>query len=234
MKKLELVNVSVRVHESFSLSNISASFSEGELVVLTGQSGSGKTVLLKTICGIFGYTGTIAKNNINSVAFQFQEGGLFDTLTVADNLAFQKFKGKKFLKELPEAEKQVEFLRIWDIASFLNISEAIFKKPYELSGGMKKRAVLGRALMEKVDLLILDDPTAGLDPINSRIAKEKILAIISKFSPITLLATHALRVFLPLASKILFLQNGRLVFQGTYSEFLKADLIPESFKLRAA
>lgn len=221
MKKIKVEDLSVVLSGKFVLNNISVQFEEGRIYGILGPSGAGKSVFIKTVFGIFQpKKGRMEFENIQKVAIQFQEGGLFDHLTVADNIAFQVLKGKKLLSELDNLSKNEIFGRVFEATKFLNISDAIFKFPSELSGGMKKRTVLGRALIETPDVVVLDDPVAGLDPINTTSAVRIISKIISKYNPIALICTHNFRAFWDLITDVCFFEHGNVLFFGGKSEAL--------------
>ncbi|MCS6893159.1 MAG: ATP-binding cassette domain-containing protein [Deltaproteobacteria bacterium] len=219
-------NLSLSLNGKQVLKNINIQLFRGRIYGLIGPSGSGKSVFLKTLCGIFtNFSGRIHFEAVNQIAAQFQEGGLIDYLTTADNIAVQILRGRQFLSELNYREKKDVFNKVYSAAEFLNIKEALFKYPHELSGGMKKRVVLGRALVGEPDLLILDDPLAGLDPINSKNAVRKILNITNSFKPVTLISFHSLRFIWNHVSSIIFFENGECKFFQEKNEIKSSDRV---------
>ncbi len=233
MKYIEVKDLTLVLDNNLVLWDVSVKLESGRVYGFLGPSGSGKSVFIKTIFGIFKpVKGTINFENVDKVAIQFQEGGLFDSLNVAENVAFQILKGKKLICELDDELKYQVFNKVLNAARFLNLTDALFKFPEELSGGMKKRAVLGRALIDDPDVLVLDDPVAGLDPINTTSAVKIISSIISRYKPITIIVTHNFRAFWDLFTDICFFEKGRLVYLGSKSEAIKQERVYDFLKCK--
>ena len=204
----------------------------GELVALIGGSGSGKSVLLREIIGLHRpRAGTIrllgtdvwnaGTEELQAVrrrfGMMFQEGALFSSLDVAANVATP-------LRE--HADVPADLL---DALVALRLSlaglppEAGRKMPSELSGGMKKRAAIARALALEPEVLFLDEPTSGLDPITAR-AFDRLLAFLCHDLGITvLLVTHDLDTLLTIAERVIVLGSGRVVADGTLEQITKVD-----------
>ncbi|MCS6961704.1 MAG: ATP-binding cassette domain-containing protein [Deltaproteobacteria bacterium] len=228
-----LKNVSVFIGPKQVLQEINLSFEPNLVYGLVGPSGGGKSVLLKTIFGILSpSSGSIQLNGIRNLTIQFQEGGLFDFLTVADNLAVQILGLKKTLRELSGNERKAFFEEVYSAAGFLNLIDSLFKYPHELSGGMKKRTLIGRAILSKPELIAFDDPIAGLDPINSRIVVNKIFEIIKTSRPITLISFHNLRFFRDLVDVLIFIDQGKVYAFGKMDDVLSETRVRNFFKYR--
>ena len=183
---LRFEKVSVRFEELEALHEISFEMRAAETRVILGAAGSGKTVLLKTALGLikadsgrvylFGHDIThVEERELFDVRSQvgvlFQEGGLFDSITVAENVAYPLVNRKKH--DLPAAE--VEH-RVGDALRFVELEHTLEKYPSELSGGMRRRVGIARAVVSRPPLVLYDSPTAGLDPITAT----TIMALIAK------------------------------------------------------
>ena len=149
--KLELINVSRRFADKVILNNFSFSFEESGLYIVTGESGIGKTTLLRIIAGLdTDYQGEVLNGGISNSSFMFQEYRLFPTLNATKNAAI--------------ASKSASVTKASEILLMLGFAEGdLKKKPHELSGGMKQRVAFARALLKDSPILILDEPTKELD-----------------------------------------------------------------------
>lgn len=226
-----LRNLKIFFNEMAVLKGIDLEIGRGELMVILGKNGSGKSVLLKSIAGLIKeYNGTILLNNIDiqkehrdyqdetkdkggsaSFAYVFQKGGLFDSMNVFDNVAFglrrKKYEEKDIDKIVREALCRVG----------LEGSEA--KMPSELSGGMQKRVGLARAICLNPDIILYDDPTAGLDPILTDSIGDLILDISRSYKTTSIVVTHDLSLVRKIAETVALLYNGKIVFNGAKNEF---------------
>ena len=250
---LRFERVTVRFGETIALRNLDLTLREGDTVVILGSSGSGKTVLLKTALGLirpdegsvylFGErTNDIDEQDMTGLRSRlgilFQEGGLFDSLTIEENVAYP-LVNQKVLAMTPE---QV-LARVTEALQFVELGHTLEKMPSELSGGMRRRVGIARAIVTQPALLLYDSPTAGLDPITANtimalIAKERELrrtttAIAThRFQDGQLLAnyrynieTASLHAVDPasddLRTRFIVLKEGALVFEGTQAELEK-------------
>jgi phospholipid/cholesterol/gamma-HCH transport system ATP-binding protein len=200
------------------LENINLSINAGETLVLMGKNGCGKTVLLKTICGLFEpNVGTINlfDQDINKLSgkelngikqkfgYVFQKSGLFDSMSVAENVMFGL---KRFQPDSPEKMRQ----RATDCLEKSGLRGAEEKLPSELSGGMKKRAALARAIATNPLLLLLDDPAAGLDPVLTDAIADVILELKADLNAATIVITHDLKLAEKLADKVSLMISGKI------------------------
>lgn len=152
---IEMKDISKKYKKEYIYEDFSLSFPEGQVTVLLGPSGCGKTTLLRMLAGLESYeTGTITGVEGQRISFVFQEDRLLPWLTVGENLALVL---KAFLT--PEQANE----RIKQVLELLNIPETINMMPEELSGGMQRRAAIGRALVYDGDVMLLDEPFKGMD-----------------------------------------------------------------------
>lgn len=197
---LAFENVTIRFEGQAVLKNVSFQLRRGESMIVLGSAGSGKTVLLKTALGLlaadeghirlFGQDVTdLAERDWydvrSRVGVLFQEGGLFDSLTIEDNVAYPLLNQKSL--RCPEEEV---LRRVQQSLTFVELGHTLEKFPSELSGGMRRRVGIARAIVTQPDLLLYDSPTAGLDPITAN----TIIALIIKGRDVrgatTVIVTH--------------------------------------------
>lgn len=179
-----------------------------ESVVLIGPSGGGKSVLLKMIAGLLEPDeGTIELQSKN-IGMLFQRNALFDSFTVEENLLFP-MKERLGLEGRAARDKALRFLK----AVGLNGSEHLF--PNEISGGMQKRLGIARALVVEPEIILYDEPTAGLDPITSRTIAELIRSLREETKSTLVTVTNDMHRAYQLADRILLLAQGRLIEGGS-------------------
>ena len=214
------------VYKSFSdklvLKGVNFSVSKGETFLIIGRSGAGKTVLLKNIIGLLSpdsgkifIDGTditkLNKKELEKVRLQFglvfQSSALFDFLTIEENVGFFLYQHTRLSKN--EISKNVK--KTLALVGLEGIEKLY---PYELSGGMRKRVAIARAIIYNPKIIIYDEPTTGIDPI----AVDKVVALIedlhSRLAITSLVVTHDLEVGLKIADRLAFLLGGRVIFEG--------------------
>ena len=199
----------------------------GEILVLLGGSGSGKTTLLKHVLGLTKPdTGSIRISDVDittcspselasvrrRIGVAFQGGALFNSLSVADNVALP-------LQELTRLADSTIELMVWMKLKAVGLSDAARLYPPELSGGMRKRAAVARAMALDPDLLIFDEPSAGLDPIVAAGLDELILFLKNTLRITILVVTHELESAFRIADRLAMLHQGRLIAVGTKEQF---------------
>lgn len=200
------------------LRDVSFRVTESSVVGLIGPSGGGKSLLLKIIAGTAKPDSGSFCNQCGKTALMFQEGALFDSLNVFDNVAFPLVGGKVPTFLLTD-RKQAEVHELVDeILARVGLSAAANKVPGQLSGGMRRRVSLARALVARPSLLLLDDPTSGLDPVASSIILDLIIELQREYKPTTLMVSHDLRRLLPRVDTVIALFDGEVKFQGTLDE----------------
>ncbi|MFB3902045.1 MAG: ABC transporter ATP-binding protein [Acidobacteriota bacterium] len=199
----------------------------GEILVLLGGSGSGKTTLLKQVLGLAKpETGTIRINGVDitscskselaavrrRIGVAFQAGALFNSLSVADNVALP-------LRELTRLADSTIKLIVWMKLQAVGLANAARLYPPELSGGMRKRVAVARAWALDPDILVLDEPSAGLDPIVSAGLDELILFLKTAFRVTILVVTHELESAFRIADRMAMLRAGLLIAVDTKEQF---------------
>lgn len=207
------------------LKNISFSVSPGEIFVLMGPSGSGKSVLLKHVVGL--ETATSGRVLINGrdaaaeetregirMALVFQAGALFNSLSVYDNLALYP-REHQVASEDGIREKVMRALQI------LSLENTAQKFPSELSGGMKKRVAIARALVMEPQLMLYDEPTSELDPVMSATISEIIATLKEQYHVTTIVVSHDRDLALNIADRIGILMGGELLFLGPAADLRK-------------
>lgn len=211
------------------LKGLSLTIPDSEMLALIGRSGTGKSVLLKHIVGLIKpdhgeilIDGTDI-NRLNGkrleelrkkFGFLFQEGALFDSLTVYDNVAFP-LREKTKLKESVIREKVFEELE------HMGMAKDAYKYPAELSGGMRKRAALARAMIMKPLIMLFDEPTTGLDPIIGQSILSYIQACHKRAGFTGIIVTHDVPRVFSIVQRIAMLHEGTIIFSGTYEEIVK-------------
>ncbi|MDQ2841397.1 MAG: ATP-binding cassette domain-containing protein [Acidobacteriota bacterium] len=259
---LEFSNVSLRYDQTWALRDVSLSLRPGETRVIFGQAGSGKTTLLKAVIGLVPVdSGKILLfgNEVTSLdesklyglrsrtGFLFQEGGLFDSLTVGENVEYpilnqQASANSKKEQPLRDAEQSVR-----EILRFVELEQTFESFPSSLSGGMRRRVGIARAIVTEPPLLLYDSPTAGLDPITAN----TIMALVAKERDVrnsaSLIVTHRYQdgeimddfrfdpeqeVLVPLIgeespkrnrTRFIVMKDGRIVFQGTRHQMQESE-----------
>lgn len=218
------------VYRSFNgnevLKGINLELAEGEMFALIGRSGLGKSVLLKHIVGLMKPDKGnifIDGQNIHAIrggkleqirkkfGFLFQEGALFDSLTVYDNVAFP-LRENTDLKEKQIREKVMQEL------GHMGMKNDAQKYPAELSGGMRKRASLARAMVLKPSIMLFDEPTTGLDPIIGQSIISYIESSHKRLGFTGIIVTHDVPRIFSVVQKIAMIHDGRIIVSGTYDE----------------
>ncbi len=227
--RLERVTKSFRGGRDIILKDVSIEFPAGKLTYILGPSGVGKSVLLKHVLGLMSpdrgsvWAGDreitrLKKHELSkyrlTLGMLFQNAALFDDFSVFENVAFP-------LREHTHLSDEAISEKVTSVLTLLGMPEGYDKFPSELSGGMKKRVALARAIIREPSILLYDEPTTGLDPV-TRITVDDLIAQLKKELSVTsIVISHDIPSALWLADKIAFLHDGRFVFEGTPDEFRK-------------
>ncbi|HEX8913389.1 MAG TPA: ABC transporter ATP-binding protein [Humisphaera sp.] len=231
MPLIDLRNLHKRFGKLVVLDGVSLAIPEGQSLVIVGASGTGKSVLLKHIVGLLKpdagevwFDGhridTLGEREMDAVrkqvGFLFQMGALFDSFNVEDNVAFP-------LRE-HTAKPPAEISRIVDERlRMVGLPETRKKMPAELSGGQRKRIALARAIALEPRLILYDEPTTGLDPIRSDVINELILKLQRELRVTSITVTHDMHSAFKVADRIVMLQKGKIIFDGTPKEMEQTD-----------
>ncbi|HMO02920.1 MAG TPA: ATP-binding cassette domain-containing protein [Oligoflexia bacterium] len=214
------------------LDGVNLSIDKGEIVGLIGPSGVGKSVFAKILGGVLSPNYGFVKMATDArVGFMFQEGALFDSLSLLDNVAFPLTFGRVPTYTMPKQERRLVEELVFQTLRRVGLADAVSKFPSQLSGGMRRRASLARALVSRPEILILDDPTSGLDPVASRVIIDLILSVYDEYQPAVLMISHDLRRLLPACSRLVGIFGGHIVFDGILQalQLLPSNNIVRSF-----
>lgn len=223
------------IHKSFDgveiLKGISTSFEKGKTNLIIGQSGSGKTVFLKSLLGLFtpeegtiSFDGKIYKELSDAekrelrteIGMVFQGSALFDSMTVAENVMFPlRMFSNQSLSEMKD--------RVDVVLKRVNLVDAHHKYPAETSGGMQKRVAIARAIVMNPKYLFCDEPNSGLDPKTAIVIDNLIQEITDEYNITTVINTHDMNSVMEIGEKIVFLKNGHKAWEGTNKEIFKTD-----------
>jgi phospholipid/cholesterol/gamma-HCH transport system ATP-binding protein len=216
------------------LNDINLTFEGGKTNLIIGQSGSGKTVLMKCAVGLetpskgeilysgrpFTHASLEEKMSIRKeIGMVFQGGALFDSMTVEENVAFPLRMFTKMSKS--ELEDRVNFC-----LNRVNLPQAHAKFPAEISGGMKKRVAIARAIALNPKYLFFDEPNSGLDPKTSLVIDALIQEITEEYKTVTVVNTHDMNSVLEIGDHIAFIYQGRVIWTGDSKTIVEAQ-IPE-------
>jgi phospholipid/cholesterol/gamma-HCH transport system ATP-binding protein len=225
------------VHKSYGtqkvLNGITLSVAQGETLAVLGRSGTGKSVLLRLIIGLakpdsgsvriqgqeiadipLDGMGEIRKK----IGFLFQHAALYDSLTVGENVAFPI---EHHRRDMSRSQRED---RVMQLLGEVGMQKARNKMPSNISGGMQKRVGLARALALDPQILLLDEPTAGLDPISSGEIDELVLKLQKEHQMASIVVTHDLHSAKTIANRLAILDKGNVVIEGTFDDLQRSDI----------
>jgi len=215
------------------LNGIDLTFEKGKITTIIGQSGSGKSVFLKHLVGLFKPDKgkvlvedvditDINKKELKEIrskfSYLFQGGALFDSLNVLENVAFPIVWGTKKRAEDSDVKEKVR-----DMLARVGLKDIEYKKPSELSGGMKKRVALARAIIKEPEYILYDEPTTGLDPIMSATIDDIILKLNKDLNVLTIVVSHDMQSVYKISDTICMLYDGKILFEGTEPEIKECE-----------
>ncbi len=228
---IEIKNIFKSFGSSEVLIDISAKFERGKTNLIIGQSGSGKTVLLKCLLGLYAIDdGELIYDNIYSskmndeekinikkeMGMVFQGSALFDSMTVLENVRFPL----DMLTKYSDIEKNEIALKFIDR---VNLNDAINKLPSEISGGMQKRVGIARAIVLNPKYLFCDEPNSGLDPKTAIVIDNLIQEITKEYNITTVINSHDMNSVIEIGENIIFLKEGIKLWQGNNKEILNSQ-----------
>jgi phospholipid/cholesterol/gamma-HCH transport system ATP-binding protein len=229
---IEFKNVVKRFADRTILKGLNLKVSTGEILFILGTSGTGKSVLLKTLVGLLRpdegevwiegqETSRITEIEYLEIrkfcGMVFQQPALFDSLTIFDNIAF----GLRKLEKLPELQVRE---RVAEALQAVHLQDVERRFPQEISYGMQKRASLARTLALKPRILLFDEPTTGLDPVTTTAVNELIEELSRKFKTTSLVVSHDMNCALQIADRIIVLDQGHILAQGTPADLRRSDI----------
>ncbi len=228
---LRIQNLSKRFNSKVVLDDVSFEAKDGENLVILGRSGTGKSVLLKCIVRllepdsgqIFIENKNVLSLNIKElnelrkqIGFLFQSAALYDSMSVRHNLEFPLVRNFEFTPK----EREEKIVSVLEKVSLL---EAIDKMPSELSGGMRKRVGLARAIITEPKLMLYDEPTTGLDPITSKEISMLILELQKSLKMTSVVVTHDLLCAEIIADRAIMLNEGKIIFDGSLEDMTSSN-----------
>ena len=228
---IKVNNISKSFVNTQVISNISATFEKGKTNLIIGQSGSGKTVLMKCLLGLYDVdNGEIFfdekkydKDNISNmsnlrkqIGMVFQGSALFDSMTVLDNIMFP-------LRMFSSKSESDMISRAKEVIKRVDLKDSDDKYPSEISGGMKKRVAIARAIVLNPKYLFCDEPNSGLDPKTAIIIDKLIQEITVEYNITTIINTHDMNSVMEIGDKIIFLVKGKKIWDGNNQEILNTD-----------
>jgi phospholipid/cholesterol/gamma-HCH transport system ATP-binding protein len=225
------------LHKSFGsqkvLTGINLAVRRGETLAVLGRSGTGKSVLLRLVIGLeipdrgsvriqgqdiaglaLDQLGAIRKK----MGFLFQHAALYDSLTVEQNVAFPLQHHRKDMSKSEQRD------RVHELLAEVGMESGFAKMPSDISGGMQKRVGLARALALEPDILLLDEPTAGLDPISSAEIDDLVLKLQEEHHMASIVVTHDLHSAKTIADRLALLNDGTVVIEGSFEELQESDI----------
>lgn len=223
------------LHKAFDgeevLRGIDFTFEKSKTNLIIGESGSGKSVLLKCLLGLFTpeqgvikyddkpyaeFTEDEKKDLSKQIGMVFQGGALFDSMTVEENVLFP-------LRMFTKKKKKENLERVKEVLKRVNLDGSEKKMPSEISGGMQKRVSIARAIVNRPKYLFCDEPNSGLDPKTATVIDNLIQEITHEYDITTIIITHDMNSVLEIGEKIAFLKDGVLVWKGDKSQIFKTD-----------
>ena len=217
---IEVKNLIKTFDERRVIDNISFKVQDGETLAVVGFSGSGKSTILKLICGLLKPDSGEIITSEGDIAMVFQYSALFDSLTVADNIAFALHERKDLRNKYTEKEIKNIVSEKLELVGLKGIEN---QYPSELSGGMQKRVSFARAIVTAPKTILYDEPTAGLDPISSTLIENYIVRLKEETNAASIVVTHQMSTIQRTANHVIMLYDGKLVYEGTPEDMLKQD-----------
>lgn len=216
---IEVKNLVKAFQDRKVIDDVTFKVDNGETLAIVGFSGSGKSTILKLICGLLEKDSGEIITSDGDIAMVFQYSALFDSLNVADNISFALHERKDLRKKY--TEKQIRNI-VAEKLELVGLKGIENKFPSELSGGMQKRVSFARAIVTEPNIILYDEPTAGLDPISSTLIEDYIVRLKEETHAASIVVTHQMSTITRTANRVIMLYNGKVVFEGTPDDMLRA------------
>ncbi len=228
---IKVENLHKRFGDEEVLKGISTTFQKGKTNIIIGQSGSGKTVFMKCLLGLFvPEEGKIIYGNKaiqdmdkdekselrQQMGMLFQGGALFDSMNIEENVMFP-------LQMFSKKTKEEMLDRVNEVLKRVNLENVNKKLPSEISGGMQKRVAIARAIVNNPKYLFCDEPNSGLDPRTATVIDNLIMEITHEYDITTVVNTHDMNSVMEIGETIIFLKNGKLMWEGDKTKIFKTD-----------
>lgn len=228
---IDICNLNKSFGDNHVLRDFSLQLRKGENIVVLGKSGSGKSVLIKCIIGLMAPdsgtinvlgrpVGKITRDELDvlreKIGFLFQSNALYDSMSVRENLLFPLRRHRSGI-----SSEQTDQL-ISEVLNHVGLAHTVDMMPSELSGGMKKRIALARALILKPEIMLYDEPTTGLDPITGKGISMLMLDVQKKYNTSSIIISHDLDCVKRTADRIIMLIDGKCYASGTFEELQNA------------
>lgn len=249
---IQVQELSCRFGKEQVLNKLTFDLFDGDILGIIGPSGGGKSVLLKLLADVSigedaEITGSIkrsflsdsvdngtSKNQPNEsflsgISLMFQEGALFDSLSVLDNVVFPLVDGRVPCGTVNVKRRREVVQAAQSVLSHVGLAEHYHKIPAQLSGGMRRRLSLARALITQPEVALLDDPTSGLDPVASSVIMKLISDLHQSLKTSMVLVSHDLRRLLPVCSRVIALFDGKIVHDGSLKDLSEAPTYVKDF-----
>jgi phospholipid/cholesterol/gamma-HCH transport system ATP-binding protein len=217
---IEVKNLIKTFDEKRVIDDVSFKVEDGETLAIVGFSGSGKSTILKLICGLLKPDSGEIITSQGDIAMVFQYSALFDSLNVADNIAFALHERNELRKKYTEKEVKKIVAEKLELVGLKGIEN---KFPSELSGGMQKRVSFARAIVTEPQSILYDEPTAGLDPISSTLIEDYIVRLKEETNAASVVVTHQMSTITRTANRVIMLYEGKVVFEGSPQEMLQQN-----------
>ncbi len=217
---IKFEHVTKKYDEKIVIEDLSFQVAEGETLAIVGFSGTGKSTALKIISGLVKADSGMVHLASQNMSMVFQYSALFDSLNIYENVAFAFHERDDLKHKYQEEQIQQIVSEKLRLVGLQNIEELF---PSELSGGMQKRVSFARAIVTNPKIILYDEPTAGLDPVSSTVIEDYIIRLKQELKAASIVVTHQMSTIKRTADRVIMLYEGKIVWQGTPEELLKAE-----------
>ena len=217
---IEVKNLVKVFDEKRVIDDISFTVHNSETLAIVGFSGSGKSTILKLICGLLTPDSGEIITSEGDTAMVFQYSALFDSLNVADNISFALRERKDLRKKYKEKDLKEIVAQKLELVGLKGIEN---KFPAELSSRKKKRVSFARAIVTEPKSILYDEPTSGLDPISSTLIEDYIVRLKEETKAASIVVTHQMSTITRTADRVIMLYDGKIVFEGTPEDMLRQE-----------